>query len=252
MNYYFDLKDKRLCYLKDKFKSYGLEVVDFYNNINTVKSGDVIVLSPSYKISLEEAKLLPENIKLFLFKTTSEVAEVLNKKDIEQINFMKDEPFVLKNADLTAECVLCELLTKTEFSLYSMNILILGGGRVAKALGKIFDKLGLNFNFTTIDRSELKNNETFYNKYIEWSTFKDNLKNYNVVINTIPAQLFNSDDEDKFYNGCYVFEIATQHCLEKADYSNFNYVLCPTLPSKYLPKSAGDILEEVIKKYVKF
>lgn len=252
MNFYLDLLDNRLRYLKDKFESAGLEVFEFSSNVKKVKSGDVVVLSPSYKINVVEAKLLPEKIKLFLFNETTEVAEVLKSKKVEQINFMKNEEFVLENARLTAECIICEILCKTELSLYSMDILILGGGRVAKALGEIFTKLNLNYNFTTIERNELKENEIFYTKYIAWDNFKDNLKNYNIVINTIPTKLFTSMDLCKFHKGGYIFEIASKHCLEDGNYIDFNYVLCPALPSKYLPKSAGTLIEKFIKKHIQY
>ncbi len=252
MNFYLDLNDRRLNHLKNKFSGCGLNTFDFCENIETITSDDIIVLSPAYKLGLEEVEKLPNNVTLFSFNLTSEVQNALKQKNIKHINFMQDELFVLKNASLTAECVLSELLIHTELSLYKMNILILGGGRVAKALGQVFNKLGLNFTFTTIDETELKPNKTFLTNCIDWNSFKDNLKNYNVVVNTIPAPLFNNTDESKFYKNGFVFEIASKKCLENVEVKNFNYILCPTLPSKYTPKSAGDLLEEVIKKHIKF
>lgn len=252
MNFYFDLADKRLEYLKEKFINFGYSVYNFSDNIKNIKVNSVIVLSPAYKLSEVEAKQLPNDVLLFTFSVANEVEKVLKTKNIKIINFMQDESFVLKNANLTAESFLCELLDNTQISLYDLNILILGGGRVAKALGEIFEKLNLTFNFTTVDAKELENNLVFYNKCIAWQTFKDNLKDYNVIINTIPTEIFKNSDEQKFNKGSYLFEIASVKCLENIYPKEFNYILCPRLPSKHTYKSAANLMEEVIRKNINF
>ena len=130
------------------------------------------------------------------------------------------------------------------------KILIIGSGRVAKAVGYLFYKLDLNFDFAMRNEKEYNLTKLFAKKCFLGEEYKNHLKYYDVVINTVPAVIFNQNDVEKFKNGCYVFELASKQCLEGVKLQNVNYVLCPALPSKYTAKSAAKLIIELIDNYL--
>lgn len=157
-----------------------------------------------------------------------------------------------------------DLILNTPQSIYNQTILILGGGRVAKAVGLLLFKLGINFDITMRNETKLLEFQLYATNIVNFKNFKKKLKNYDVVINTIPAEIFEKKDENKFKNPSVLFELSSVKCLNdeilyknhlfapfteivKFNNKNIKYVLSPALPGRYTPHSAGDLIFEYLK-----
>ncbi|MBQ9792210.1 MAG: hypothetical protein IJW32_00485 [Clostridia bacterium] len=251
MKFFLDLSDRRLPFVKEYLQQTNKQVESFNKeDVSNIYPGDVIVVSPAFKWNETLVNALPNNITIFAGSISEEFLKVVTNKNIKYINFMIHEDFVLKNATLTAEGMLADLILNTKSSMYNQQILILGSGRVAKAVGYLFYKLGLTFDFAMRNEKEYNHTKLFARKCFLGDEYKNLLKDYDVVINTIPAVIFDKKDADKFKKDCYVFELASKQCLEGVSTQNFNYVLCPALPSKYTPKTAADLMIEVLNLYL--
>lgn len=251
MKYILNLKDKRLCYVKEYLTSKGFETQEFNeNDLTNINCEDIVVVSPAFKWSENLVKNMPTSITIFGGAIDIELKTIFENKNIKYFNMMLNEDFVLKNATLTAEGMLCDLILNTPDSIVEQNILIIGSGRVAKAVGYLFLKLGLKFDFAMRNEKEYSLTKLFANNCYLGEEYKKYLKNYDVVINTVPAVIFTQNDVEKFKNNCYVFELASKRCLEGLNTQNINYVLCPALPSKYMPKSAGKLIVSLINNYL--
>ena len=252
MTLFLDESDERLNFCFSILKDNGFIVKNFnYSDIKKIKRNDCLVFSPSLKINLDLINKLPNKIRIFAGNITSDCFEVIKQKEIKYINFMQNEEFVLKNANLTAEGVLSKLIENTPSSIFEQNILILGGGRVAKAVGKLFKNLKLNFTFCTKQEAEIKKLKTLSKNILNWDKLKLELKMYDVVINTIPCEIFDKKDAKLFNENCTFFEIASKKCLNDKNFKKLKYILCPSLPGKYTPKSAGNLIAEEIIKNLK-
>lgn len=251
MKIFLDLNDRRLIYVKEYLSLQNYETEKFnIEDVSNVTSEDKIIVSPAFKFDETLIKKLPNNLTIIAGSLKPELNSLIKEKNIKYINIMLNEDFVLKNATLTAEGMLCDLILNTPKSMFESNILIIGSGRVAKAVGYLFYKIGLNFDFAMRNEKEYNHAKLFARKCFLGESYKQQLKNYDVVINTVPAVIFNKEDVNKFKNNCYVFELASKQCLEGVECKNFNYVLCPALPSKYTPKTAADLIIEVVKNYL--
>ena len=251
MKFILYLKDKRLIYVDEYLKTKGYKTQEFNeSDLSNIVEGDIVVLSPAFKWNENLVNNMPKNITIFGGAFSPEFKTVFENKNIKYFDMMQNEDFVLKNATLTAEGMLCDLILNLPNSMYEQNILIIGSGRVAKAVGYLFFKLGLNFDFAMRNEKEYNLTKLFAKKCYLGEEYKNYLKNYDVVINTVPAVIFNQSDAEKFKKDCYVFELASKRCLEDIKTQNVNYVLCPALPSKYTPKSAGKLIIELIYNYI--
>ena len=251
MKFFLYLKDKRLPYVEEYLKQRNFLTKAFdEQELQEIQKGDFVILSPAYKWSDSVVINMPSNITIFAGNISEEHKQVFESKNIKYLNIMLNEDFVLKNATLTAEGMLCDLILNTSSSMYNQKILIIGSGRVAKAVGYLFYKLDLNFDFTMRNEKEFNLTKLYAKNCVDWSEYKNRLKDYDVVINTVPAVLFNEDDLNKFKKDCAVFELASKQCLEGLNIKSFNYVLCPALPSKYTAKTAGNLIVEIVKNYL--
>lgn len=251
MKFFLDLTDKRLPFVKDYLQQQKKQVEGFNKeDMSYINSGDVIIVSPAFKWNETLVNALPNNITIFAGNISDDYKLTIKNKNIKYINFMTHEDFVLKNATLTAEGFLSDLILNTKSSMFNQQILILGSGRVAKAVGYLFYKLGLTFDFAMRNEKEYNHTKLFARKCFLGDSYKKALKDYDIVINTIPAVIFDEKDANKFKKDCYVFELASKQCLEGVSTKNFNYVLCPALPSKYTPKTAADLMIEILNLYL--
>lgn len=252
MKFILDLNDRRLPFVQKKLEDLGYKTLVFNEeNVIKIQKGDFIVLSPAYKWSVELAKKLPHNINIVCGAISQEVQDIFENKNIKYFNLMADEDFVIKNATLTAEGALADLIFYTKKSIFECNILILGSGRCAKAMAYLLFKLGVKFDLTMRDEHKLKQSQLICNKAVNWQEYKNNLKDYDVVINTIPTKLFEEEDLAKFKENCVVLELASKQCLQDLKMQNFSYILCPALPSKYTPQSAGNLIFDYLITHLK-
>lgn len=115
--------DKRMIYAKEYLENHGFEHTGNSENADFV--------------------LLPVPVKEDMFKGFED--KILfygmgNRKN--GFDYMKYESFVLKNAFLTAEGAVTLIEENTAYSLYRAEILIIGYGRIGKALHNILKGYG--------------------------------------------------------------------------------------------------------------
>jgi len=109
-----------------------------------------------YKQNIDESDfvLLPVPVKKEMLDSLNGKFAFYGKGEYKNgFDYMKDETYVLKNALLTAEGAVACLEENTDYSLIGKNILIIGYGRIAKALRKILSSYGSNI--TVCSRSSI-------------------------------------------------------------------------------------------------
>lgn len=244
MTYYIDLSDKRNVYLKTFLEKKGKDVVSF-NDIEkhqTFKNGDAFIFSPAKKIDVDFATRLPSGISLFCGNVTDKVKEVLKRKNIKYINLLQNETFAIKNAQLTAEGVLSLIIENSEKSLKDNKILILGAGRVAKSCALLLGDLNLNFAIASYNKQKFPENNYFAKKSYLGNSFVRDLGKFDVIINTIPAKIFNDKMINKVQPDAVFIETASTPCLDSEKAKHFRYINAPGLPQKFCANTAGKLM----------
>ena len=249
MKFIIETLDKRNVILKDLLKAGGLDVQDYNlhekDKKNAAGQNTCFIFSPAKKISAEEAVKFPAGIKVFAGNINPEVQKVFEAKNITHINFMTDDVFAYKNALLTAEGTLAEIMLSGEKSLFGNKYLLLGYGRCTKTLALILSKLGIKYDIASFTEKHGEScifAEKTYFKY----EFLEDLKNYDMIINSIPHKIFEDDMLLRFKPGACLLEIASVNCINADAVKNFKYVLCPALPQKYTCKSAAALMYQKI------
>lgn len=245
MKFVIDTSDKRLDFVKQKLLKKGFCVTNFCEN-QKFEEKSFFVFSPAKKWTENEIFLLPKNITLFCGKVENCFLKVLKEKNIKHINFLDDEQFAIKNANLTAEGVLALILTHSPKSIKENNVLLLGFGRISKACSILFLKLGIKFSIATFDKNKFDESFFVCNKNFFGFDFVKNLKNFDVIVNTRPEKFLKKNVLKSIHKNTLFLETASTNCFDENQTPNFFYLKAPALPQKFCFESAAKIVLDKI------
>ena len=247
--FFLQENDNRTNFIKKKLQERGELVANFEENLKDISSRDIVVVTPAYKWTENIVKQIPQDTTVFGGNFNKDLQDYFDK--LNYYNFMNNEDFVLQNANYTAEAFLVDLISNTKNSLFDQKILVLGSGRVAKAIWIVLHKLGVPFDISARNEKELNYAKLISKNVFSTTKLKRHTKKYDTIVNTIPFEIFEKFSEQNFKNNVNIFELASKKCLNIAKFSQINYIFCPSLPSKYLGNSAGKLMLQFITKTLK-
>ena len=240
MTYLIDETDNRNKILKNLMKNNNFNV-DTYESNKCLSKTDKLIFAPNKKFDKDFCNSLPNGITIFSGNIPQEVEEIFKQKNISHKNFMQDEIFAIQNSHLTAEGILSLLISQQPKSIFAINVLILGGGRVGKTLALLLNKLGIQFDIVAHSQKTFESCVYFSNSVIFGDEFKEKLSQYDVIVNSIPSEILTNEDIEKIKPGCLFLEISSIQTIKK-EKLDFVYELCPALPQKFSASSAGKLL----------
>ena len=247
MFYHVELSDKRNEYLYELMKARGLKVMGTAGSDTRC----TYIFSPARKLSADDISKLKNNSVVFGGAQPRESLDLIKEKQITYHNFLSDEEFAVKNARLTAEGLLSVLINSSGRSIYDHRILLLGAGRVAKAIARIFTKLGLQFIVCTYDDKEHMFALLYCDHVMHGKELSDNIKDFDMIINTIPAPVLD-DIAGKIEKETVIIDAASAPCIspDKITAQEIRYIPAPSLPAKYAPCAAAEIMLEFIVSHI--
>lgn len=249
LTYYIELSDKRNELVLD-FIARSYVAVEY--NALSEKEIDVkdsaIVFSPAKRLVKSDILQLPSGVKVFGGKQDDVTMQELQAKNIEYQNILENEAFAIKNAKLTAEGALSLVIKHTKKSLYDSKILVLGCGRVGKAMALILKQLGVKVNIATYDKFELDNAWLYADSVYYKDEYARELVSYDLIINTIPANIISSKMANSMADTSVVLELASTNCIDDTVLacSKFEFVKAAAMPMVFSPISAAKIMAEAI------
>ena len=244
LTFFIETLDARNNVVKRLLQEKGYQTLPI-ESFNNAQSKDCFIFAPNKKFEDVFLTDLPQNTILICGNLPQSQQDILSKKSIKYINIMEDETFAIKNSILTAEGVLANVIEKTQQSIFDQKFLILGTGRSGKAIAKVFSDLNLDFSLSSYDEKNFALAHIFSkNNYFQEAVF-DSLKNFDVIINTVPAQIIPQKFLKTIKNEAVFLEIASIQSINTENL-HFKYVLCPALPQKFSSISAGEVFFEAI------
>lgn len=242
MKIFFDCSDKRNEIIMKKIQKKALNV-EIFNDFNEMSFGDLCVFAPNKNISENDISNIKIGIKILCGDCPEELKEKLKLKNVEVYCYFENESFAIYNALLTAEGVLPVIYEHTQKSIFESKFLILGLGRIGKALVNLFEKLNVKYDIGSLSIKD-ENATTFFNcKNLSKGQFISQLCNYDVIINTIPKMIINKEFADTIKKDAVFIETASVDALQQTQDVQFKYVKAAKLPQKYTLISASKLME---------
>ncbi len=172
-----------------------------------------------------------------------DIKSCLSANGTKVYDLLEDEALLVKNAQLTAEGALGIIINETKRAVLGSRILILGCGRVGRALVRVLRPLGADVLVAARDPAQLAYSECAGCTPVRLSEVSAFVRNTHVICNTVPAKLLGSECLAALERDTLFIELASggynTECVKAA---GVRFINAQGLPGKTAPETAALII----------
>ena len=183
-----------------------------------------------------------------------EVYEMANDEYIEIIDIMKREELAVLNTIATAEGTIPIAIENTNKIIHGSEVLILGFGRIGKVLARKLAGLSAKVTCAARKDEDLAWIQAYGHKATNINTIGENLKQYDIIINTVPHIILNEERLKYVKNDCLLIDLASNPggIDKKAVKDNqLKFVWALSLPGKVAPTTSAEFIKDTIYNIIK-
>ncbi len=183
-----------------------------------------------------------------------EALEYANRKNITYHNILEHPVFPILNAVPTAEGALLTVMQNTPYTVRGSRMVVLGFGRVAKAVARLF--YACRCEVTVACRSEegLAYAQMEGYRVLPLSELASASQTFNIVINTVPAPILTGEVLSGLRKDGLILELASgQNNIDyvTAQKLGLRIIRAGGLPGKVAPASAARAIKDTVLSYLK-
>ena len=183
-----------------------------------------------------------------------EVYEMANDEYIEIIDIMKREELAVLNTIATAEGTIQVAIENTNKIIHGSEILILGFGRIGKVLARKLAGLSAKVTCAARKDEDLAWIQAYGHKATNINSLGENLKLYDIIINTVPHIILNEERLKYIKKDCLLIDLASKPggIDKKAVKDNkLKFVWALSLPGKVAPITTAEFIKDTIYNIIK-
>jgi dipicolinate synthase subunit A len=180
-----------------------------------------------------------------------EIKQFLQRLWIGYYDFLEDERTTILNVVPTVEGAIELAIRKTDCTLFGSKVLVLGYGRIGKHLSRVLRSFGAEVVVAARKESDLTWIALDGNEAISYAKLDSELKQFDIIFNTVPFLLINETRIKLLKPSCYVIDLASKPGgvdFESAEKYGVKTELALGLPGKVAPKSAAQYMFEFFEK----
>ncbi len=166
----------------------------------------------------------------------------------ECFDYSTREEFAVQNAVPTAEGALEIAIRESPGTLNGSQCLVTGYGRIGKVLAGMLHGLGANVTVAARKPSDLSWIAMHGYKSLDIHQLAENTQ-FDFIFNTIPALIFHRKLVSRIPGHCLCIELASApggFDFDAAEKRNLRIIKAASLPGKVAPKTAGEIIKNMI------
>ena len=185
---------------------------------------------------------------------TPEVYEMANDEYIEIIDIMKREELAVLNTIATAEGTIQIAIENTNKIIHGSEVLILGFGRIGKVLARKLAGLSAKVTCAARKDEDLAWIQAYGHKATNINTIGENLKQFDIIINTVPHIILNEERLKYVKNDSLLIDLASNPggIDKKAVKDNkLKFVWALSLPGKVAPTTSAEFIKDTIYNIIK-
>lgn len=243
--------DKRSEYAERKFREAGFETDTLGLHINdngSITKADIIILPvPTSRDGINiycplTKKIIPLKELENVCKKTLIFSSLYGSENENFIDICKLDEFAILNAVPTAEGAIAYAINSTNKTLFKSKVLIIGNGRIGKALRARLKALGADVTVCARKPKDYAEIEINNCEYLEISDIKKDLKRFDLIFNTIDVPILSKEDLFNIKNP--LIDLSTHGCCFEEDKEKITKL--PGIPGKTAPQSAGEIIYKTV------
>lgn len=168
---------------------------------------------------------------------------------INIIDYFKREEMQLANAIPTAEGAVLLAMEKLSSTIHKSKILVLGYGRIGKALSNLLYKMGAEIYVAARDYVDIARIESLSYNPILFKDINKLLSKMDLVFNTVPSMVLTKDELINMRRETLIIDLASKPGgvdFDLAEDLGIKAIHALGLPGKYAPVTAANIIKETI------
>lgn len=235
--------DARAGYLSELLRKKGHEISDH-------ACSDLIVLSiPRTALSMDTFSQLPKEKKIICGLTDDAFLSLAKEKNWRLYHVLQDEKYTLQNAILSAEGALYAAMRQADFSVGKSSCLVIGFGRIGKALTGMLRGLGAQ----VIVAARREESRIAAGDGIAIGEIPLYLPNMQLIFNTVPSPILGKEWISLINPDALMIELASAPYgidLSAAQEMHLRAWGEWGIPGRYCPKAAAELLFEYLERKV--
>jgi dipicolinate synthase subunit A len=197
----------------------------------------------------EWLQALPQHAVVYTGMATSYLKEIVEQCHLRLVQLLDRDDVAIYNSIPTVEGALMMAIQNTDFTLHGSRCVVLGLGRVGMTLARVLHQLGAKVSVGARQKKDLA-------RAYEMGLFPfhiDDLKNHvddcDILFNTIPALVVSAGVIIRLPAHALIIDLASHPGgvdFRFAEKRGIKALLAPSLPGIVAPKTAGQILANVL------
>ena len=182
------------------------------------------------------------------------IYELANDEYIEMIDIMKQEELAVLNTIATAEGTIEIAIANTNKILHGSEVLILGFGRIGKVLARKMAGLSAKITCAARKDEDFAWIKTYGYETTNINTLGENLKQYDMIINTVPHLVLTKERLLNVKKECLLIDLASSPGgIDKnsAKEQDLKLIWALALPGKVAQITTAEIIKESIYNRLK-
>ena len=182
------------------------------------------------------------------------IKEELDANQVQYTDLLKREEFSVLNTIATAEGTIQITMEETQRTVHGSNVLVMGFGRIGKVLAKMLDGIGAKVSCEARKNEDISWIKAYGYNPIHLNDLNDNLGKFDIIINTIPFQILDSQRLDLVKKEAIIIDLASNPGgvdRKAAREKNLKVIWALSLPAKVAPLTSAEFIKETLYHVLK-
>ncbi len=187
-------------------------------------------------------------------KSCPYLERICEENGLELYNYFDREELQILNAVPTAEGALEIMLKELPVTVFGLNVLITGYGRIGEVMARMLMALGAKVSVYARREEQLAKAECIGCSAVTETELVGKLGEVDVIVNTVPATLFDRRRLMRIKKECLLIDLASKAGVEDMELAasvGVRVIWALSLPGRTAPVSAGRIIGKTIENMCK-
>ncbi|MUV39909.1 Dipicolinate synthase subunit [Lentibacillus sp. JNUCC-1] len=207
----------------------------------------------SIQLTSEWFQQLNSETVVFTGIANSYLRKQAKQSGVTLIPLLNRDDVAIYNSIPTAEGAIMMAIEQTDYTIHGSQVIVTGFGRVGHTVANKFSALGAKVSVAARHIKDLARITEMGLKAIPLEDLKNHTVSCDVLINTIPANIITKKEIQYLPSHALIFDLASQPGgtdFDFAEQRGIKAILAKSLPGIVAPKTAGQILADVIKQFL--
>ncbi|MCM3759500.1 dipicolinic acid synthetase subunit A [Alkalihalobacillus oceani] len=210
---------------------------------------DTIFSDETIELTGEQLKETPDHCVVYSGITNSRLDSCVNEAKRELVLLMDRDDIAIYNSIPTAEGAIMMAIQHMEITIHGAEVAVLGLGRIGMTVARTFDALGAKVSVGARESRDIARITEMGLKPFYIEDIGKALRNVDLCINTIPALVLTANVLAEMPLHALIIDLASKPGgtdFRYAEKRGMKALLAPGLPGIVAPKTAGQILADVL------